>query len=353
MTKRLTVSGRAPAATIKDVARVAGVSLGSVSRVLNGNPSVTAEVRNRVLSTIEELGYKPNTAAQSMRSQVSRTVGCIIRDINIPGLAAFVRAAHDVFVEAGYALLLSNSDGRAEREKELISVMAARRADALLIGQYSETDPDIEAYLKRIDIPIVLIDREHPDWADAVMVDHRGGIRKATEQLIRLGHRRIALITGRDSLFPARERIIGFRLAHEAAGLPLDPALVRSGSFMPEFGFEETSLLMSLPDRPTAIIAGGIEMMPGVIRALRVRGLSIPKDVSLVGTLKSDLAELHDPPISVEQWDYAEVGRIAARFVLERLRATHEEGPRRLLIPSEIIMRESCAPPGPQRSSGV
>jgi LacI family transcriptional regulator len=177
------------------------------------------------------------------------------------------------------------------------------------------------------------------------MVDHRGGIRKATERLIQLGHRRIALITGLDLLFPARERIIGFRIAHEAAQLPYDSNLIRSGTFMAEFGFEQTSLLMSLPDRPTAIIAGGIEMLPGIIRALRVRGLSIPQDVSLIGTLNSDLAELHDPPISVERWDYAEVGRIAARFALERMRGTGDAAPRRIIIPTEIIMRESCAPP--------
>jgi LacI family transcriptional regulator len=345
MRKKSAAPERAPASTIKDVARVAGVSLGSVSRVLNGNPSVTADVRDRVLATIEKLGYQPNAAAQSMRSQVSRTVGCIIRDINIPGLAAFVRAAHDVFVEAGYVLLLSNSDGRADREKELISVMAARRADALLIGQHSETDAEIEMLLRRLDIPVVLIDRVKPEWADAVMVDHRGGVRKATERLIQLGHRRIALITGRDTLFPARERMIGFRAAHDDAQLPCDPALIRSGSFMAEFGFEQTSLVMSLANRPTAIIAGGIEMLPGIIRALRVRGLSIPEDVSLIGTLNSDLAELYDPPLSVERWDYAEVGRIAARFALERMRGTGEEGPRRIIIPSEIIMRDSCVPP--------
>ncbi|WP_114947835.1 LacI family DNA-binding transcriptional regulator [Microvirga calopogonii] len=336
---------RTASATIKDVARLAGVSLGSVSRVLNDKASVTAEVRTRVLSAIDALGYQPNTVAQSMRSQVSRTVGCIIRDINIPGLAAFVRAAHDIFMEQGYALLLSNSEGRAERERELVSVMAARRADALLIGHYSELDPDLEAVLKRANIPVVLVDRERPDWADAVMVNHQGAVRRATERLIQLGHRRIALLTGRDTLYPARERIAGFLKAYEALGLSCDPSLVRSGSFEAEFGFEQTSLLISSSNRPTAIIAGGIEMLPGVVRALRLHGLAVPRDISLVGTLNSDLAELHEPPISVEHWDYAEVGRIAARFALERMRDSATLEPRRLLIPSDFMLRESCSAP--------
>jgi LacI family transcriptional regulator len=334
-------------ATIKDVARLAGVSLGSVSRVLNEKASVTADIRKKVLSAIDELGYQPNTVAQSMRSHVSRTVGCIIRDINMPGLAAFVRAAHDIFMEAGYALLLSNSEGKPERERELVSVMAARRADALLIGQYSESDRDLEAVLKRANIPVVLVDREHPDWADAVMVDHQGAVKRATERLIQLGHRRIALITGRDTLFPAKGRVAGFLKAHEMLGLPCDPNLIRSGSFEAEFGFEQTSFLISSSSRPTAIIAGGIGMLPGVVRALRLHSLEVPRDMSLVSTLDSDLAELHQPPISVEQWDYAEVGRIAARFALERMQSGVSLEPRRLVIPSEFILRDSCSAPPP------
>ncbi|MBE0692720.1 MAG: substrate-binding domain-containing protein [Aquamicrobium sp.] len=331
--------------TIREVASAAGVSLGSVSRVLNGHASVTPEIRAKVEKAIQQLGFQPNAVAQSMRSRASRTVGCIIRDINIPGLAAFVRAAHDVLLQAGYALLLTNSEGKEERERELISVMVARQADALLLSQYSEHDTSLLDQLRKVKFPVVLMDRERPDWADSVTVDHRTTIRQATAMLAQLGHRRIALITGRDSLYPARSRIEGFREGLAAAGLPVDPRMIRMGTFEAEFGFEETSLLLASPERPTAIIAGGIEMLPGVLRAVRVRGLSIPRDISLIGTLNSELAELYDPPITVEDWDYAKVGRIAARFALERIRSAGEAQPKRLMIPSDIIMRGSCAPP--------
>jgi LacI family transcriptional regulator len=330
--------------TIRDVARTAEVSLGSVSRVLNGNKSVSPEVRARVEKAIQKLGYKPNVAAQTMRSQISRTIACIIRDIDISGFAKFVRAADDVFVREGYALLLSNSEERIERERELISVIAARRADALLIAQSSETDKDLDALLKGTGIPVVLIDREKPDWADSVMVDHRGGIRQATEKLIRLGHRRIALLTGKRSLYPARERLAGYEQAHAAGGVSIDPKLVRLGSFEAAFAFEEASMLLSSSDRPTALIAGGIEMLPGIIRALRVRGLSMPQDVSVVAAVNSDLADLFDPPISVEDWDYAEVGRIAANLALQRIRGEVSDGPRRVLVPTQFLLRESCGP---------
>src|SRR5829696_1961784 len=333
------------AVTIREVARLAGVSLGSVSRVMNGKATVTPEVRVKVQSAIQELNYRPSAAAQNMRRQATRTVGCIIRDINIPGFAAFVRAAHDVFTEAGYALFLSNSDGKPERERELISVMLARRTDALLMAQYSDWDAGLDALLRRNRTPLILVDRKLPEWADAVVVDHRSAVRRATEKLLALGHRRIALITGSKTLYPAQERIAGYRAAFAAGGIAVDDTLVRSGSFVSEFGFEQTALLVSTPRPVTALIAGGIEMLPGVLRALRVSGMRIPDDVSLVATLNSDLAELVEPSISIERWDYAEVGRIAARFALERIRNGPEGEPRRLTVPSEFLLRDSCAPP--------
>lgn len=331
--------------TIRDVARVAGVSLGSVSRVLNQHASVTPEVRIKVESAIEQLGYRPNTAAQSMRGRVTRTVGCVIRDINIPGLAAFIRAAHDVFLEAGYALLLTNSEGKRERERQLLSVMAARQTDALLIAHYSERDNALLEQLHDSNIPVVLMDREVPEWADAVQVDHRSAVRRATEMLIHLGHRNIALLTGTEALYPARERIIGFREAHADCSLAVKEDLILTGSFEAAFGFEQTALLLAAPEPPTAIITGGIQMLPGVLRAVRRRRLSIPRDISLIGTLNSSLAELFDPPITVENWDYAEVGRLAARFALERIEAPAGTPPKRIMISSDIIMRASCGPP--------
>ncbi|MBX3596703.1 MAG: LacI family DNA-binding transcriptional regulator [Rhizobiaceae bacterium] len=337
--------GPRPTPTIREVASAAGVSLGSVSRVLNGHATVTPDIRAKVEKAVAQLGFKPNAVAQSMRSGASRTVGCIIRDINIPGLAGFVRSAHDVLLQEGYALLLTNSEGDPKRERELISVMMARRADALLLGHWSEQDQGLENTLREVRFPVVLMDREEPRWADSVMVDHKSSIRHATQMLAQLGHKRIALITGRDTLYPARSRIEGYREGLLSANLPFDPRLIHTGTFEAEFGYESISQLLDDSDRPTAVIAGGIEMMPGVLRSIRTRGLSIPHDISLVGTLNSPLAEFHQPPISVEDWDYAKLGRIAAKFALDRIRGEDIPNPRRFILPSEIVMRGSCAPP--------
>lgn len=329
--------------TIRRVAELAGVSVGTVSRVVNSKGNVDPDIRARVLDAIAELGYKPNLAAQTMRSQVSRIVACVIRDISIGGFAQFVRAADEVLTMAGYTLMLCNSEARITRERELLSTIAARRADALLIAQSSEDDESFGHELRALGTPVVMIDRAKPAWADAVMLDHRTGTRQVTSKLLELGHRRIALLTGPPSLYPAYARLRGYEEAFSKAGLRVDRRLVRTGGFDLKFGFEQASMLLHSENRPTAIIAGGIDMLPGVVRALRAHGLSVPSDVSIVGALDSDLAELHQPPISVEDWDYSEVGRIAANLALHRIAKGSEAEPRRVLVPTRFLLRDSCA----------
>jgi LacI family transcriptional regulator len=340
---------RAQAPTIRRVAEAAGVSLGTVSRVLNAKGNVSPEIQATVNRVIGELGYRPNVAAQTMRSEVSRTVACVIRDSSVAGFAQFVRAADEVLSLAGYTLMLANSAGRIDRELELISRLTARRVDALLIAQSSEANEAFGMRLQETGIPVVLIDREKPAWADSVMLDHRAGTRQATEKLLQLGHRRIALLTGQPTLYPASERIIGYEQAFAAASLPVDRQLIRTGGFEAKFGFEQTSMLLYPAHRPTAIISGGIDMLPGIIRAIRARGLSIPADVSVVGSMNSDLADLHQPPISVEDWDYSEVGRIGANLALHRISTGQTREPRRVLVPTRFLVRESIARLGHDR----
>lgn len=330
--------------TIVDVARTAGVSVGTVSRVLNGNTKVRAALRDKVQAAINDLGYAPDAVAQSMRNQTTHTIGCVIREINLSALAAFVRAAHDVLDEAGFSLLLSNSEGRRDRERELLARLSSRRADGIMIGPYSPVTEEFDSFLRRLNVPIVLIDRDSPDWADAVMTDHAKGVRDATEHLLNLGHRRIALITGSATLYPARERIRGYEDALRFRGLEPEPSLIEASSFLPDKGFGYTSAVLASTRPPTAIIAGGIGMLPGVLQAIRVRGLRIPEDISVVGAGDSELSELHTPPISIQRWDQAEVGRFAARLLLDRIRGSADAEPRHVLLPNEFIARESTGP---------
>jgi LacI family transcriptional regulator len=248
-------------------------------------------------------------------------------------------------MEAGYALLLCNTEGDKARERDLISLVSARRSDAILIAHSSEMDLELEQQISEAKVPVVLFDRESPTWADAVIVDHRSATRAATEKLLRLGHRRIALITGHPDLYPSRSRVHGYHEAHRDLDIPCDPSLCRQGWFGADFAFEHTSLLAGASNRPTAIIAGGISMLPGVLKALRVLKLSIPNDISVIGANETDLTELHTPAISVVSWDYAAMGKIAANLALERLRNNTPSEPRRVVVPAKFLFRESISTP--------
>lgn len=331
--------------TIRDVAKAANVSIGTVSRVLNRNSTVRSDIRLSVERAIADLGFQPDEVAQAMRRSLTRTVGCVIREISIPALAEFVRAAHDVFDEAGFSLLLSNSEGRPDRERELLSRLGRRRVDGILIALYTTLDQEMEGLLRKLGRPLVLIDRDEPAWADCVIPDHRAGIRQATEHLLALGHRRIAMLTGPPALRPASSRLAGYEDAHRRRNLPLISSLIRSESFIAAAAFRTMSAMLANKDRPTAVIAGGMDMLPGVLRAVRTHGLSIPQDISLVASGDSELSELHTPPIAIQRWDQSESGRTAASLLLDRILGRASRDPRHVLLPTEFVSRESTAPP--------
>lgn len=332
-------------ATIKDVAKLADVSIGTASRVINRKQTVKPAIRARVLEAIERLGYRPNAVAQSMRRQSTQMVGCIIREINIPALADFVRAAHDVLDQAGFSLLLSNSEGIEAREKELLERLDSQRTDGILFGPYTEIDADFERLLSKIKAPIVLVDRDKPVWADCVMADHVGSAYDATLQLLQLGHKRVLLLTGKNSIYPARERIRGYRLAHKKMAVPVEENLICATGFGSMEGFRHTSSSLVMEHPPTAIIAGGIDMLQGVLKAIRVRNYSIPEDVSVIAVGDSELAELHTPPISTIRWDQGEIGKTAAQLLLNQIKSGKSDIPQRVLLPTEFISRKSVAAP--------
>jgi LacI family transcriptional regulator len=196
--------------------------------------------------------------------------------------------------------------------------------------------------MKQLQIPIVLLDREGPAELDAVTIDHRRGVRTATEHLHALGHTRIALLTGKPSTRPARERIAGFRDASARFG---KKAIVRTGGFSADFGFREASSLLSSPTRPTAIIAGGMAMLSGVLQAIRARGLVIPDDISVVAGADSDLAALATPAVTAIRWSGADEGRVAVQLLLSRLGGNRNGPVQRVMLSTELIIRASCARP--------
>jgi LacI family transcriptional regulator len=330
--------------TIRDVARVAGVAIGTVSRVLHANKSVSSDVKRRVLSAIQDLKYEPNQVAQSMRLQATKTVACATRDISIPGFGSLVKSAQDILRSHGYTLLLAITDENMEKEIELLRLFRQRRVDGIVMATSTEEEGDLSKMMRQLQLPFVLLDRDLPADVDAVTIDHRRGIAAATEYLLRLGHENIALVTGRPAMRPSRERIAGFELAFAAAGKRVHPALVSTGGFSSDFGFRAASALIAGSPRPTAIIAGGMGMLSGVLRAITVSGLRIPDDISVIAGADTDLALLATPGMTSIRWSAAEEGRLAVELLLEQI----TRGPRpaqRVMIGTELVTRASCGPP--------
>ncbi len=328
--------------TIREVAKAAGVGIATVSRVVRQKPTVAPELRIRVEKAMRDLGYEPNAAAQSMRTRTTRTIACAIRDSSIPEFASFVRAAEAVVRRAGYTLLLTNTDDDPAQELDLVKVLGRRRVDGLMLTRSQQADTSVNDALRKLGIPIVYIDREPSPIADTVVIDHRHGIRAAVDHLVSLGHERIALLTGRPTMRPARERLSAYEEALRAHGLPVDPALICAQSFFAEQSFHYVSLLLSAEPRPTAIIAGGMALLPAVLRAVQLRGLRVGQDIAIVAGCDSDLAELTSPAITAIRWDIPAWGRTCAQLLLDRIvDGAKDEGGRQIILPTELVIRGS------------
>lgn len=341
--------------TIRDVAALAGVSVSSVSRALNGGMYTSADLHARITRAVKRLGFEPQFAAQAMRARATLTIGCMVSDLSNPHYSAMVNAAEEEFQRAGYLLMLAGTRHEEDRETAFVSAVRRRRMDGLLLLAGDNSHKDFMKSLANLDLPCVAIDREVPG-VPSVRVDHRGGGLEVTRYLIGLGHRRIALLTGRAAVMPSSERVAGYRQAHLEAKIEIDPSLIRPHTPGSSLVFGDVCQLLQTPKPPTAIITLGTNMLADVLDALSSNSLRYPEDVSIVCSGETDLTRHATPGISALTWDLNEVGRIAAKVLLERIRGDNESGSNRpLYLPTRFNLRHSCAPPpalGATRSRG-
>lgn len=332
---------------MREVAEYAGVAMSSVSRVLSGHPDVSSEMRERVERAVEELGYQPDMLAQSLRRRATFTVGFVVSDISNPLLATIALGAETTLREAGYSMLLTNSESKSSLDAAHLRLLTRRRVDGLLLSLAAEDDPETIELLEKTDIPIVLIDRELPPSVEAssVISEHRDGMRSAVGSLLDLGHRRIGLILGPGLRF-SRERLLGLRDAYAERDLA-DESLVLEGTLSEEFGREATAKMLDDSSSVTAVVAGGNQLVSGALAELQSRGLEVGDDISLVSCDAISVTEFFSPPIAVVRRDNRELGRKAAQLLLEQMR--DEQPPRQIVLPTEFVQRASCAPPAARR----
>ena len=333
-------------ATIKQVALLARVASSSVSRALNDHPDVSPEMRARVMSAVEKLGYEPDFLAQSLRLGATRTIGFVVRDISNPLFAGIVKGAEQELEGHGYSILLMNSLGDPMLDAKHVGVLRQRRVDGLILSLQSETNADTVRALKRHPNPIVLLDREVKGVpSDAVLFDHSTGVCEATSALLKLGHHRISLIVGADDTRGSRERAKGLKTAYSLAGVPLhDDDIVQVSSYSRDCGFEAANMLLDRAVPPTALIAGNSQLGVGTLAALKERGLRHGEDVSLVICDDLELLRLMDPPVSVVVRDAEKMGTFAAELLLARL--DDGESPlRSVILPTHYVERLSTQRP--------
>lgn len=331
--------------TIHDVANLAGVAVSSVSRALSSHPDVSPAMKAKVAAAAAELGYSPDPGAQSLRSGFTRTIGFVVRDFANPFFGEIIHGVEEALNEAGYTLVVTNSGGDAAREVDRIQLQRQRRVDALILSSISEASTRTSKALAGFKRPVVLVDRDQRKLhAGCVLLDHAVGVREATEDLIRLGHRRIAMITGSTAIRPTRERLRGFKEAHEATDVPIDEELIASGAFSVSYARESTQRLLALPEaqRPTAIVAGGVQTTIGVLEAFSELGLRAGDDLSLVVCDDLPWLRVMRPRISVVTRDAEAMGRAAAGLALEMIRGAD---PRVITLPTGYESRETSRPP--------
>ena len=336
-----------PAASIADradmrqVADLAGVAMSSVSRVLSGHRNVSAPMRDRVMAAVAELGYEPNMLAQMLRRGATQTVGFVVGDISNPLLAQITLGAEVALRAAGYAMLLTNS-GEANMDATHIRLLQQRRVDGLLLSVSDETSKDTMETLSRSTSPCVLVDRELTldVPASALLSDHAAGITQAVDELVGLGHKRIALVAGSPHVRPTRERVNALEEAIEAH--PGVVGQVRSGAFTETHGAAATRELLTGRRPPTAIIAGGNQILVGVLGTLKDMNLRIPKDISLITCDDVPLAKFFTPTLAMISRDPYEMGRVAAGMLLDRLSGGETET---VTLPTTFTAAGSCSPP--------
>ena len=328
--------------TIQDVARVAGVSVSTVSRVLNGKEDVALGTLEKVQNVVHELGYTSSLAARGMRSHRTNVIGLIMPDVASPYCHVIMRGVNQAIAQLDKDLLIYTSGGGhkediTQRERSYVALLNGGIADGVIIVTPTATDFPTHA-------PVMIIDpnNESSDFP-AVFSTNREGALAAMNYITGLGHRRIGYITGRMELFSTNQRLMGYKQGLSAVGIPVDEDLIETGDYATETALLCARSLLSLTNRPTAIFAANDMSAKGVYQAAKEAGLRIPQDLSVVGFDNLSESSFMDPPLTTVDQSMEEMGAIAIEMIVklvndEKLRCKQH------IIQTQLVIRDSCSP---------
>jgi len=326
--------------TIATIAEAAGVSVPTVSRVLNGRTDVSPETRDRIEHLLREHDYRPRNSRQPLRAGL---IDLVFQDLDSPWAVELIGGVEEVTHAAGVGTVVSAIHRRTASTRQWLQNLRARQSDGVILVISDGAGP-ISTELHRLNVPMVIIDPAGGVAADVPTIGatNWSGGRSATEHLISLGHTKIGLVEGPKNLLCSRARLDGYRAALEEAGLRVDRRLIAPGAFNHESGFLAGQHLLDLEDPPTAIFASSDQMALGLYEAARLRGIRIPDDLSVIGFDDLPEARWSAPPLTTVRQPLADMGGLAARTVLRLSRGEPIETPR-VELATELVIRESTA----------
>ena len=328
------------ATTIKDIAKKTGLGLATISSYLNGG---NVREKNRILieEAIEDLHFEVNEIARGLKTNRTRLIGIIIPELNNPFFAEVVAEMEDILRNNGYATMLCDCRTDEKREKEAIEFLKKRRVDGIISMPVTK---DVRCFreLQKAGIPVVTVDRKIEDLdCDCVLVDNRGGTRRAVEQFIRAGHRRIGIITGKDDVYTTKERLLGYFDALEAAGIGRDDCLVANGQFTIRGGASALKELVENNSDMTAVYVCNYEMMVGAMIEVNELGIRVPEQLSLIGFDNIEFAKACVPRLSIVTQPTKDIAKEATNCMLHRLECNKQENVRTISLPTGFLEGKS------------
>lgn len=330
--------------TLTEVAAAAGVSTATVSHVINQTRPVAVETVARVKEAIRETGYHRNPHARALRTATTESVGFVASDIVNPFSTALMGGIAAALREARYTLLVANADENPELERDVVDALARQRVDGLIVALTTEASQDDVEYIAGLGIPVVLVDRAVSIPVDQVLVENTEAVAAVIGEMLDRGHRRVAIVAGKEHHSTTVERVEGWRQAHRRRGLAIDEGLVALGSVDPPAAAAATTALLGLADPPTAFFSTSNVISLGMLRALRAARLPVPEQVSFAAFDDVEWADLLGTPITCLAQPTFDLGATAVELLLRRLADPAAEH-RTVRLPPELHVRESVGGP--------
>lgn len=326
--------------TMKDVARISGLSIATISKYINGG-NVLEENRVVIEKAIKELGFEVNEIARGLKTNKTMTIGLLIPSLENIFFTSIVSNIESILIKNGYSTIICDYKEDKNLEKLKLDFLVKKMVDGIITMPMGCDIEIINSVIKR-NIPIVLIDRALKGVeCDTVLVDNLNASYNAVEQLIILGHKRIGIICGPDDIYTAQERLKGYERVHEDYAMNIDSNLIKKGDYQVESGYSLLLELIKMEEPPTAILVTNYEMTLGAIMAINESDIKIPNDISFIGFDNLQLAKVVKPPLSIVIQPVKQIGEVAANLILKRLKGDNSNLPSMVRLKTELILKDS------------